>query len=233
MLVSRALGRLLARQPGAAQPATSAVWLQRLSRLAEHSRTMPAAPGNALILIHPSKHSNNAPRGRHDMPLQTSRITPCLWFDSQAEEAVDFYTRIFPRSRIGLISRFGEAGFEHHGRAAGSVMTVEFFLDGQPFTALNGGPMFRFTEAISLMVACQDQAEIDHYWNRLSEGGPVEAQNCGWLKDKFGLSWQIIPHNLVELMAGQDRAAMDRVMTALLQMGKPDLAVLERARLGH
>jgi predicted 3-demethylubiquinone-9 3-methyltransferase (glyoxalase superfamily) len=190
-------------------------------------------PESALILIHPSNHAITTPIGVHTMTLKTARITPCLWFDSQAEEAAAFYTRIFPGSRIGLITRFGEAGFEHHGRAAGSVMTVEFFLDGQPFTALNGGPLFRFTEAISLMVACKDQAEIDHYWDHLSEGGPVEAQNCGWLKDKFGVSWQIVPHNLVELMAGQDTAAMDRVMTALLQMQKPDLAVLERARAGH
>ena len=163
------------------------------------------------------------------MTLKVPRITPCLWFNEEAESAAHFYAGIFPDSRIGRIARFGHAGFEHHGRPPGSVMTVEFFLDGQCFTALNGGPLFRFNEAISLMVACKDQGEIDHYWDALSRGGPPEAQQCGWLKDKFGLSWQIVPETLAEIMAGSDAARMDRAMSAILQMKKPDLAAIDRA----
>lgn len=162
----------------------------------------------------------------------TLRITPCLWFDSQAEEAARFYASVFPNSRIGEIARFGEAGHEHHGRAPGSVMTVAFELDGQPFTALNGGPRFRLSEAISLQVDCATQTDIDHYWQRLSEGGDPAAQQCGWLKDRFGLSWQIVPRALPRLLAGGDSAQGQRVMAALLAMKKPDLAALERAAAG-
>jgi predicted 3-demethylubiquinone-9 3-methyltransferase (glyoxalase superfamily) len=122
-------------------------------------------------------------------PMQiVQRITPCLWFDHQAEEAAAFYIAIFSNSRIGRISRYGKEGFEIHGRLAGSVMTVEFELDGQAFTALNGGPMFRFNEAVSFQVQCETQAEVDYYWERLAEGGDETAQQCGWLKDRFGLS---------------------------------------------
>jgi predicted 3-demethylubiquinone-9 3-methyltransferase (glyoxalase superfamily) len=166
------------------------------------------------------------------MSIKVPRISPCLWFSEEAEEAARFYASIFPNSRIGRIAHFGLAGFEHHGRPAGSVMTVEFFLDGQCFTALNGGPIFKFTEAISLMVACKDQTEIDYYWDALSKGGPVDAQQCGWLKDKYGLSWQIVPENLADIMAGSDTVRMDRAMTALLQMKKPDVAAIERAMQG-
>lgn len=146
------------------------------------------------------------------------RITPCLWFDDQAEQAVAFYTAIFPNSRIGAVSHYGEAGQEIHGRSPGSVMTVAFELDGVAFTALNGGPLFKFSEALSLQVNCDNQAEIDHYWERLSAGGPVEAQQCGWLKDRFGLSWQIVPAVLTDLIAGPATAASQRLMQALLGM---------------
>src|SRR5262245_24554029 len=121
------------------------------------------------------------------------KITPCLWFDSSAEEAARFYTSIFKNSKIGKIARYGEAGREIHGRPAGSVMTVEFEIDGQTFTALNGGPIFKFNEAISFQVMCETQDEIDSYWEKLSQGGDNAAQQCGWLKDKYGLSWQIVP----------------------------------------
>lgn len=121
------------------------------------------------------------------------KITPCLWFDNQAEEAAACYTAIFKNSRIGRITRYGKEGFEIHGRPAGTVMTVEFELDGQAFTALNGGPVFRFNEAVSFQVLCESQQEVDFYWARLAEGGDEQAQQCGWLKDKFGLSWQVVP----------------------------------------
>jgi predicted 3-demethylubiquinone-9 3-methyltransferase (glyoxalase superfamily) len=157
------------------------------------------------------------------------RIAPCLWFDHEAKEAATFYTSIFPKSRIVETSRYGEAGKEVHGRPAGSVMTVGFELDGQPFTALNGGPMFKFNEAISLQVNCETQQEVDHYWNRLSEGGDPNAQQCGWLKDKYGVSWQVVPRVLSELIKDPDPGKSGRVMEALLKMKKLDIGGLERA----
>jgi predicted 3-demethylubiquinone-9 3-methyltransferase (glyoxalase superfamily) len=160
-----------------------------------------------------------------------TRITPCLWFDSQAEDAARFYTAIFPNSRITDISRYGEAGREIHGRPPGSAMVVAFELDGQPFTALNGGPLFTFSEAISLQVNCDTQDEIDHYWSRLGEGGPVEARQCGWLKDRYGLSWQVVPVRMAQWMTGGG-ARSERVMQALLAMKKLDIAALERAYAG-
>jgi predicted 3-demethylubiquinone-9 3-methyltransferase (glyoxalase superfamily) len=159
----------------------------------------------------------------------TQRIAPCLWFDHEAEEAAKFYTSIFPNSRIVETSRYGEAGHEVHGRPAGSVMTVGFELDGQPFTALNGGPVFKFNEAISLQVNCETQQDVDHYWNRLSEGGDPNAQQCGWLKDKYGVSWQVVPRVLSELIKDPDPAKSGRVMEALLHMKKLDIAGLKRA----
>lgn len=155
------------------------------------------------------------------------RITPRLWFDSDAEQAAEFYTEIFRDSRIFAVTRYGEAGQEIHGRPPGSVMTVLFELDGQQFTALNGGPRFRFDEAISLQIACDDQDEVDYYWNRLAEGG--EESVCGWLKDKYGLSWQVVPRALPAMLRDADTAASERVMKALLQMKKFDIAALERA----
>jgi predicted 3-demethylubiquinone-9 3-methyltransferase (glyoxalase superfamily) len=158
------------------------------------------------------------------------RIAPCLWFDHEAEEAARFYTAVFGNSRIVAITRYGEAGHEIHGRRAGSVMTVVFELDGQRFTALNGGPVFTFNEAISLQVDCATQAEVDHYWQVLSAGGDERAQQCGWLKDRFGVSWQIVPTVLPELLADPDPARSQRVFQAMLQMKKLDIGQLMRAR---
>lgn len=158
-----------------------------------------------------------------------SKITPCLWFDDQAEEAAHFYTSIFKNSRIGRVARYGKEGREIHGRAEGTVMTVEFEIDGQAFTALNGGPVFKFNEAISFQVPCETQAELDYYWAKLSEGGDEKAQQCGWLKDKYGVSWQIVPSVLPELLIGADTAKSQSVMKTLLQMKKLDIDTLKRA----
>ena len=166
------------------------------------------------------------------MSVVQQRISPCLWFDDQAEEAAKFYVSLFPNSKLGAIARYGEAGKEFHQKQPGSVMTVEFTLDGQAFLALNGGPMFQFSEAISLQVFCDTQDEIDHYWNGLAAGGDPNAQNCGWLKDKFGLSWQIVPRMLGEIMKGPDAAKSQRAMGALMQMKKLDIAQLRAAYHG-
>ena len=160
------------------------------------------------------------------------RINPCLWFDHQGEDAARFYTGIFPNSRITGVSRYGEAGQEIHGRKPGSVMVVAFELDGQAFTALNGGPVFQFNEAISLQVMCETQAEVDHYWDKLRAGGDEQAQQCGWLKDRFGLSWQVVPTCIPRMMTDPDPKRSDRVMAAVLQMKKIDIATLERAYAG-
>jgi predicted 3-demethylubiquinone-9 3-methyltransferase (glyoxalase superfamily) len=160
------------------------------------------------------------------------RIAPCLWFDDQAEEAAEFYTAIFKNSRIGPVSRYGEAGREVHGKPSGTVMAVAFELDGQTFTALNGGPIFRFNEAISLQVNCETQEEVDHYWDKLSEGGDEKAQQCGWLKDKYGVSWQVVPRVLVEMISDPDPEKSGRVMQAMLQMKKIDIDALKRAYAG-
>ncbi len=160
------------------------------------------------------------------------RITPCLWFDDQAEEAARFYTGIFPNSRIVQVARYGEAGFEVHRRPSGSVMTVAFELDGQGFTALNGGPVFTFNEAISLQVYCDTQDEIDHYWENLSRGGDAGAQQCGWLKDRYGVSWQVVPSELAGMVSDPDAEKAARTMQALLGMTKLDLAALRRAYAG-
>lgn len=160
------------------------------------------------------------------------KIAPCLWFDNQAEEAAKFYVSIFKNSRIGAVTRYGREGFEIHGGREGSVLTVTFWLEGQEFTALNGGPHFKFTQAISFVVKCETQAEIDYYWDRLREGGDEKAQQCGWLKDKYGLSWQIVPAALLKMMTDADTASSDRVMKALLRMKKLDLAALRRANDG-
>jgi predicted 3-demethylubiquinone-9 3-methyltransferase (glyoxalase superfamily) len=160
------------------------------------------------------------------------RIAPCLWFDDQAEEAATFYTSIFDNSKIGTIARYGEAGQEIHGRPAGSVMTVAFELDGQPFTALNGGPLFRFNEAISFQVMCETQEEVDYYWEKLGAGGDDKAQQCGWLKDRFGVSWQVVPEVVMELVSAPDSEKSQRAMQALLQMKKLDIAELTRAYAG-
>jgi predicted 3-demethylubiquinone-9 3-methyltransferase (glyoxalase superfamily) len=156
------------------------------------------------------------------------RITPCLWFDDQAEEAVGFYTAIFKNSRIGTIARYGEAGHEIHGKPAGSVMTVAFELDGQMFTALNGGPDFKFNEAISLQINCETQEEVDYYWEKLTEGGDEKAQQCGWLKDRYGVSWQVVPKALIEMLTAPDYEKSQKAMEAMLQMKKIDIKKLRR-----
>jgi predicted 3-demethylubiquinone-9 3-methyltransferase (glyoxalase superfamily) len=152
-----------------------------------------------------------------------SSITPFLWFDTEAEEAAEFYTSVFPSSRILEVSRYGEGG----PGPAGTVMTVSFELDGLEFVALNGGPQYSFTEAISLQVSCRDQDEVDAYWSKLSDGG--EEGPCGWLKDRFGLSWQIVPTRLPELLGDPDREKAQRAMQAMLSMRKIEIAELERA----
>jgi predicted 3-demethylubiquinone-9 3-methyltransferase (glyoxalase superfamily) len=158
------------------------------------------------------------------------KITPCLWFDSEAEEAARFYVSIFRNSRIGHISRYGKEGFEVHGRPEGSVMVVAFEIEGHSFTALNGGPHHKFSEAISFQIPCETQEEIDYYSQRLSAGGEIGP--CGWLKDKFGLSWQVFPSVLMDMLGDADAAKAARAMRAMLGMKKIDLAQLQAAYLG-
>ena len=164
--------------------------------------------------------------------MQTQMITPCLWFDDQAEEAVAFYTKVFKKGKIGKITRYGEAGREAHGKAPGTVMTIDFELDGQGFTVLNGGPDFKFNEAISFQVRCDSQDEVDYYWEKLGEGGDEKAQMCGWLKDRFGVSWQVFPRELPDMMSDPDQKKAGRVMEAMLKMKKLDLAALKKAYAG-
>ena len=159
----------------------------------------------------------------------TQRIAPCLWFDDQAEEAARFYTGIFKNSKIGKITRYGEAGREIHGRPPGSVMTVAFELDGQEFTALNGGPVFKFNEAISFQVNCKTRRKSTITGRSCREGGDAKAQQCGWLKDKYGVSWQIVPTALTDMLSDPKSEKSQRAMTAMLQMKKLDIAKLEQA----
>jgi len=165
------------------------------------------------------------------MPV-IQKITPCLWFDDQAEEAVAFYTAIFRNAKILNVSRYGEAGREVHGKPAGTAMTVTFELDGQAFTALNGGPQFTFNEAISFQVNCETQEEVDYYWVKLSAGGNKKAQQCGWLKDKYGVSWQVVPTILPGLLKDADSEKSQRAMQAMLRMKKLDIEELKRAYAG-
>jgi predicted 3-demethylubiquinone-9 3-methyltransferase (glyoxalase superfamily) len=157
------------------------------------------------------------------------RIAPCLWFDDQAEEAAKYYCGIFKNSRIVKVTRYGKAGYEVHRRPAGSVMVVAFELEGQRFTALNGGPIFKFNEAMSLQINCDTQEEIDYYWTELSAGGDPRAQQCGWLKDRFGVSWQVVPSMLAALVTDPESEKSQRAFAAMLQMKKLDIAALERA----
>jgi predicted 3-demethylubiquinone-9 3-methyltransferase (glyoxalase superfamily) len=163
------------------------------------------------------------------MQPKMQQITPCLWFDNRAEEAAVFYTSVFEGSRIGRITHYGKEGHEIHGRPEGSVMTVEFEIGGQTFTALNGGPLFKFNEAISFQVPCDTQQEADYYWERLSTGGDEQAQQCGWLKDKYGVSWQVFPKELIELVGDPDSANSQRAMKAMLQMKKIDIEKIRQA----
>jgi len=157
------------------------------------------------------------------------KISPCLWFDDQGEEAAKFYTSIFKDSKIGDVTRYGKEGYEIHGREEGTVMTVEFEIEGQKFLVLNGGPIFKFNEAISFQVYCETQEEVDYYWEKLSEGGDEKAQQCGWLKDKYGVSWQIVPTILMKMLKDKDSEKSQRVMKAMLQMHKLDISTLKKA----
>jgi len=156
----------------------------------------------------------------------------CLWFDNQAEEAATYYTGIFKTSRIIRVSRYGKEGFEIHKRPAGSVMTVDFELDGLRFTALNGGPLFKFNEAMSIEVHCDTQKEIDYYWDKLSAGGDPKAQACGWLKDKYGVSWQVVPNMMADLFKDEKSEKSQRAFAAMMQMKKLDIAALKKAYEG-
>ena len=164
--------------------------------------------------------------------MKITRISPCLWFADQAEAAAQFYTSIFKDSKIIHVTRYGPAGFEVHHQPAGTVMTVDFELNGTRFTALNGGPVFTFNEAVSFQVMCKTQDEIDYFWEKLGEGGNPKAQQCGWLKDKFGLSWQVVPDGMDEMMQDPGSEASSRVMTAMLKMKKLDVNELQRAYAG-
>jgi predicted 3-demethylubiquinone-9 3-methyltransferase (glyoxalase superfamily) len=161
-----------------------------------------------------------------------SKIVPCLWFDDQAQEAVNYYVSIFPNSKITQITHYGEAGKEYHGRKPGSVLTVAFELDGVHFSALNGGPNFKFNEAISFQVMCDTQAEVDAFWTKLGAGGDPKAQQCGWLKDKFGVSWQIVPRVFMEMINDYTTPGSQRAMSAMMQMKKMDIAALQKAYNG-
>jgi predicted 3-demethylubiquinone-9 3-methyltransferase (glyoxalase superfamily) len=159
-------------------------------------------------------------------------LSPCLWFDGQAEEAARFYVSVFKKAKIVSVNRYPGVGQEVHGRPAGSVMTVDFVLNGLPFTALNGGPLFKFNQAISLQVLCRTQAEIDYYWEKLTAGGDDRAQACGWLKDRFGVSWQVAPLGVVKMFKDPKTKAAERAFAAMMDMKKLDIAALRKARKG-
>lgn len=163
------------------------------------------------------------------MQDKIQRITPFLWFDTQAEEAVDFYVSVFENSKVTATTRYGKEGAQASGQQEGSVMTIAFELDGQKFTAINGGPHFKFNEALSLVINCTTQQEVDHYWNHLSAGGPPQAQQCGWLEDRYGLSWQVVPVQLVEYLSDPDPQKARKAMGAMLKMKKIDLEALRQA----
>lgn len=157
------------------------------------------------------------------------KISPCLWFDENAEEAVKFYVSIFKNSQAGNVTGYGKEGYEIHKKKEGSVMTIDFEIEGQKFLALNGGPIFKFNEAISFQIYCDTQEEIDYYWEKLTEGGDKNAQVCGWLKDKFGVSWQVVPIALIKMLQDEDSKKTERVMKAMLQMHKLDIDALTKA----
>jgi predicted 3-demethylubiquinone-9 3-methyltransferase (glyoxalase superfamily) len=166
---------------------------------------------------------------RSDTMRLTQPITPSLWFDKNGEEAANFYVAIFPNSKMGKISRYGEAGREFHGMQPGTAMSITFTLNGQPFTAINGGPVFKFTEAISFQLMCETQEEVDYFWDKLSAGGDPKSQRCGWLKDKFGVSWQVVPTVLGEMLSSSDGAKAARATNAMMKMSKLDIAALRKA----
>lgn len=157
------------------------------------------------------------------------KISSCLWFDNNAEEAVQFYVSIFKNSKIGNLTHYGKEGYDIHKKKEGTVMTIDFEIEGQKFLALNGGPIFRFNEAISFQIYCETQDEVDYYWNKLTEGGDKNAQVCGWLKDKFGVSWQVVPNVLVKMLQDKDSKKTENVMRVMLQMQKLDINALTKA----
>ena len=157
------------------------------------------------------------------------KISPCLWFDDNAEDAVKFYVSIFKNSKAGNVTRYGKEGYEIHKKKEGSVMTIDFEIEGQKFLALNGGPIFKFNEAISFQIYCDTQEEIDYYWEKLTEGGDKNAQVCGWLKDKFGVSWQVVTIAMIKMLQDKDSKKTERVMKAMLQMHKLDIDALTKA----
>ena len=157
------------------------------------------------------------------------KISSCLWFDNNAEEAVQFYVSIFKNSKIGNVSHYGKEGYEIHKKNEGTVMTIDFEIEGQKFFALNGGPIFRFNEAVSFQIYCETQDEVDYYWGKLTEGGDKNAQVCGWLKDKFGVSWQVVPTVLVKMLQDKDSKKTENVMRVMLQMQKLDINALTKA----
>jgi predicted 3-demethylubiquinone-9 3-methyltransferase (glyoxalase superfamily) len=165
------------------------------------------------------------------MQISGQKITPFLWFDSQAEEAAKFYVSVFKNSKLGKISHYGKSGQDVHHRPPGSVMVAEFEIEGQKFRALNGGPNFKFTEAVSFMINCETQAEVDYYWSKLSAEGGEEGP-CGWLKDKYGLSWQVVPSVIPKMLSDADDTKSDRVLSAVMTMKKLDVVALERAYEG-
>jgi len=157
------------------------------------------------------------------------KISPCLWFDNNAEEAVEFYVSIFKNSKIDNVTHYGKEGYDIHKKKEGTVMTIDFEIEGQKFMALNGGPIFRFNEAISFQIYCETQDEVDYYWDKLTEGGDKNAQVCGWLKDKFGVSWQVVPNVLVKMLQDKDSKKTENVMRVMLQMQKLDINALTKA----
>ena len=163
----------------------------------------------------------------------TQKISSNLWFAHEAEEAANYYVSIFKNGKVKKVTHYGKEGYDIHKMPEGTVMTVEFELDGQTYTALNGGPVFKFNEAVSFIVNCDTQAEIDYYWEKLSQGGDKQAQQCGWLKDKYGLSWQVVPRQLSEMMSDQPTERSEPVMKAMLQMKKLDIKKLEKAYNGE
>jgi len=165
--------------------------------------------------------------------ISSQKIIPNLWFDSEAEEAVKFYTSVFKNSKIGRISRHTEAGIEQHQKPVGSAMTIEFTIEGQEFVALNGGPVFTFNEAVSFVINCETQEEVDYYWGKLTEGGDERAQVCGWLKDKFGVSWQVVPTVLNDMILDPDSQKVSRVLETMFQLKKLDIAPLKAAYEGR
>ena len=160
--------------------------------------------------------------------IEMQKISPCLWFDENAEDAVKFYVSIFKNSKVGNVTRYGKEGYEIHKKKEGSVMTIDFEIEGQKFLGLNGGPIFRFNEAISFQIYCDTQEEIDYYWEKLTEGGDKNAQVCGWLKDKFGVSWQVVPIAMIKMLQDKDSKKTERVMKAMLQMQKLDIDALTK-----